>query len=666
VEVGPGKTLSTFVRKHKQGSQTPKAVNLVRHPKEELPDAVYLLNRLGELWLYGAAIDWNAFYGGEERQRVSLPVYSFDRHYYWIEGNPFKMGAAVIQQDQAPAGIEPVPVGGPQGTPRPELSTVYAPPADETEALIAGIFREFFGFEKVGVFDDFFEMGGDSLKITAVAAHIHKALNVRLPVSDIFKAPTVRGIAQFIREAEKNIHTAIPQAETRPHYPLSSAQKRLYLFQEMDKESTGYNIYTVVLLEGELEEKKLERIFRQLIRRHESLRTSFKSIDGEPVQVIHENVPFAIDYFSAAEEKTREMVEVFVRPFNLGEAPLVRAGIIKIEDRLQQHILVLDIHHIITDGTSMGIFVTEFMALYNGEELPPLQLQYKDYAVWQKGDIGQEALKKQEAFWLKEFAGQLPVLNLPIDYDRPGIKTIAGNVLDFSFNKEVSAALKNLALKKEATLYMVLLAVFNIFLAKISDAEDIIVGIGTRGRNHTDLEPIIGMFINTLAIRNYPAGEKTVAEFLAEIKERTLKAFDNQDYQFEDLVQKAAVKRDHSRSPLFDVMFGLQNLSLPIVEIPGLTLKPYAFENKISRYDLAILGAEIEDHLAFTIEYSTRLFREETIRTFIGYFETVASAVSEDPGRKIKEIEIIAEEEKQALLSGIEKDEEAINIDFDF
>jgi hypothetical protein len=301
---------------------------------------------------------------------------------------------------------------------------------------------------------------------------------------------------------------------------------------------------------------------------------------------------------------------------------------------------MFDMHHIISDGSSLGIISREFMALYAGEELPALPVQYKDYAAWQGGEKQSEILKRQEEYWLGQFSDGAPVLNLPLDYARPTVQSFAGRSVSFEILALETASLNKLARDQGATLYMVLLAIFNILLARLSGRQDIVIGTPTAGRRHVDLQGIIGMFINTLSMRNFPAGEKNFSDFLQEVKTNTLAAFENQEYQFEDMVEKLDITRDAGRNPMFDVMFALQNMDITAVEVPGLKLTSYEYENKTAKFDIILMGFEVQDRLEFYLEYSTELFKQDTIERFIGYFKDVIAAVSENSEIMLNDINI--------------------------
>jgi hypothetical protein len=353
-------------------------------------------------------------------------------------------------------------------------------------------------------------------------------------------------------------------------------------------------------------------------------------------------------------QRVKNLIKDFIRPFDLSHAPLLRVGLIKLEEN--QHILMVDMHHIIADGTSQMIMANQFMSLYAGPGLPPLKLQYKDYCQWQRKNRGNEnsALKKQQNYWLKQYEGDIPLLNLPVDYPRTQVQNFEGRTLLFAIDKKITAKINHMVSETGATLFMVLLTALNILLAKYTKQEDIIVGSVSVGRQHPDLEEVIGMFVNTLAIRNYPAGEKNIKEFLKEVKTNSLKAFENQDYPFEELVEKLGVNRSINRNPLFDIMLVLQNFDIPQAKkgknnIP--TLEHFhVFEGKTSRFDLTIYAEEKEEKIAFIFEYSTKLFKQETIERLSGDFTRILEMITGNIDIKIKDIRL---ESKLAALKNV-------------
>ncbi|MCK4765347.1 MAG: amino acid adenylation domain-containing protein [Candidatus Aminicenantes bacterium] len=778
IEVGPGRDLSAMMMRHVENNPGQDVFDMIRHPQKNTGDYPFLADRVGRLWLSGVDIDWDAFHAGEQRSRVGLPLYPFEKIPYWFEGDTVGLirrllssllsgdaGVKGLLQDEklsamleqhmskplheaAESGADIQPGSFLQSPTR--LNSTYEAPATPLEETLSKLWQGIFLLPRIGVEDDFFELGGDSLKAIGAAAAIHRELDVRIPLEEFFKTPTIRGLARCIEAAGAESFTAIPAAEKQGSYLLSSAQERLYVLHRMTPDMVVYNLPAVVVLQGSLDKERLESTFRKLIVRHESLRTSF-FLDGEIArQRVHnpEEIEFKIEFeenpklqntnykqitnnksqmkrekgtgkkinkkiinksfdqtFSSprrgqpirgfrvtekriAHEKFWESrtlfqkgfgrrrqsnfmvkrkgdrqkdsfphhssliihnsVLKFIRPFDLSCAPLLRVGLIEVGET--EHILMLDMHHIISDGVSIAVFSREFMTLYAGQELPLLGIQYKDYALWQRSALQQELMEKQEDYWLERFAGEIPVLELPTDYPRPTVQDFAGAVVYFQVGPQETAGLKKIAREQEVTLYMVLLALFNVFLAKISGAGDIIVGTPTAGRRHADLEPLIGMFVNTLGIRSYPRSRETFAAFLQEVKTGTLAAFENQEYQFEDLIEKLSVNRDTGRNPLFDVMFVLQNVDAAAVEIPGLTLSPYEYENRTAKFDLTLQAFEIEAGLKFSLEYATALFEAGTIERFISYFRELASAVIAAPGAEIALLNVIPAAEKRRIL----------------
>jgi tyrocidine synthetase-3 len=538
--------------------------------------------------------------------------------------------------------------------PEPEVGDIdtgneYEAPQNETETKLVRIWREVLGIEKVGINDSFFELGGHSLNATNVIARIHKELNVELPLREIFNAPTVKELAKRIAKTEENIYSAIKLAQTKEYYQVSAAQKRMYIINQLDNSGISYNTPGAIIIEGELDKNRLERVFKTLIKRHDAFRTSFEMADGEPVQRIYETVDFEITYLKSEADQADRIIKEFIRSFDLSKAPLLRVCLIELSGN--RHIMIYDTHHIISDGTSMAILNGEFIKLYNGEELPELRIQYKDYAEWQKKLFKSGKLKIQEEYWINRFSGEIPVLNLPTDYSRPVVQSFEGDRIEFETGPELTFKIKRMAAETGATVYMILLAAYNILLSKYSSQEDIVIGSPIAGRLHADLESIIGMFVNTLALRNYPEGKKSFRKFLSEVKEDSLKAYENQEYQFEELVEQLNLRRDLSRNPLFDVMFVLQNMDIKASPINDLRFIPYEFENKVAKFDLTLTAMEAGETIWLSFEYCTKLLRKETIQRMAGHYIQIITEIVTAPDRKLSEIEMLSEAEKQQILS---------------
>ncbi|MBW7477833.1 amino acid adenylation domain-containing protein, partial [Paenibacillus oenotherae] len=540
-----------------------------------------------------------------------------------------------------------------RGLPEPERSAMggesYVAPRTELEAKLAEIWQSVLGIAQVGAKDHFFELGGHSLKATMLAARVYKELNVNLPLRSIFEAPRLEELAQRIGEQEESKYASIEQTEERSYYPVSSAQRRMYILNQLEGAQTSYNMPGVYMVEGELDTKRMESALRELIRRHESLRTSFELAEGEPVQRVHAEVPFVLEEQQL--ETAEAAIEAFMRPFELSEAPLFRARVVKLAEE-GKRLFMYDMHHIVSDGVSMQVLVEEFARLYGGEELPALRIQYKDYAVWQQERLSGEELKRQETYWLKRFGGELPVLELPTDDARPAVQRFEGESIGFDLPLEVEARVRQIASQTGATLYMVLLAAYATLLSKYSGQEDIIIGTPVAGRPHADLEQVIGMFVGTLALRNEVKKEATFLEQVAEVKRRTLEAFEHADYPLEELVEKLDLERDMSRNPLFDTMFAMQNMTEAEASYGGgLKMTPYGGGEEAAKFDLTLQASEMEGRLVFQLQYRTSLYRRASMERLAGHFVQLLTEATSKPEERIGELSLLPEEERERLAA---------------
>ena len=432
----------------------------------------------------------------------------------------------------------------------------YAAPRNAVEEALAEVFEKILGIEKVGIKDNFFELGGHSLRATRLVNEIEAKTGVRLPLKDIFSYSTVEKIVERIGEIEKENYKPIPKAEEKEAYEMSSTQKRTYILNEMDKEKLAYNMPAAFEMQEDVDLEKLTRVFNQLIERHEILRTSFHMEEGELVQKIEKNIDFKIDYennyeeihykeiayeeMELCKENVKRAIKDFVRPFNLGQAPMMRVKVIKDKDR---NILMFDMHHIISDGKTMNILVEELGKLYKGKSLEDIKVQYKDYSEW----IRERDISKQKEYWLKVFSDEIPVLDLPLDYKRGQEQSFKGDRVNYQLSKEIKEKVEKLTKKAGTTEYMVLLASIMVLLQKYSRQEDIVIGSPISGRTHKDTEEMMGMFVNTLAMRAKPEGEKSFKSFLEEIKEISLNAYENQEYPFEELVEAVKYKKRYEQ-----------------------------------------------------------------------------------------------------------------------
>ncbi|PEJ41045.1 non-ribosomal peptide synthetase, partial [Bacillus wiedmannii] len=386
------------------------------------------------------------------------------------------------------------------------ISGDYEAPQTALQETLVTIWRDVLGVETIGIHDNFFDLGGHSLKATVVMSDIHKLLQIEVPLKEIFTSPTIFELSGYIEKSTVNVYETIKLCEEQDFYETSSAQKRMYSVQQLDKGSTAYNMPGIFELEGEVDQNRIGTVFQQLVKRHEALRTSYETVDGEIVQKIWPTEEFQIISREHSATDIADIAKSFIQPFELERAPLFRVELAVVSSK---QYLMIDMHHIISDGVSMSLLLKEFTKLYNGESLEPLRIQYKDFAQWQNAYLRSGGLDQQAAYWKKQFQGNVPVLHLPYDYERPVIQSFEGDSVHFILDEEMTEGLREVARKEGATLHMILLSAFNILLSKYSGQEDIVVGVPVAGRSHADLRNMMGMFVNTLAMRNRPEKEKT-------------------------------------------------------------------------------------------------------------------------------------------------------------
>jgi amino acid adenylation domain-containing protein len=642
LELGPGRDMSTLIQRSLKKTQ--QVINLIRPQQKQVSDTTYLLQCLGRMWLFGKDINWKEYFdskpGNRKRNRVPLPGYSFQRQRFALDE---KSGMQLMKP--TPEITEIPAYTGKQF----QLAEDDEAPRDQLESKIAAAFQQIFGQEQVSIYDDFFELGGDSLKVITLVTNIHHQLDVDIAMEVVFRHPTVKDLANYIgKKAEKRIYSAIPAVEQKEYYPLSPPQQRVFIIEQIDEKGMAYNMPTATWMQGPLDSACLGKAYCRMIQRHESLRTGFFLKDGEPVQRVYSpgEIDFALEFLEIKNTGNtaaviEEIIENFVKPFDLAHPPLWQVGLVRVSK--DKHLLLDMLHHIISDDISIGVLMTGVSALYRGETLKEFSIQYKDYVEWQvKVAKAGSTLKEQEAFWLECFddAPDLPVLELPFDYPRPALQSFEGAHIDRIIPLELKEKLYNQAREHKTTLFVLLFTFYNILLYRYTRQEDIIVGIPITGRSHRDVQEIVGMFVNTLALRNYPRGNKTFAKFLHEVKENMLKAFANQFYQFEDLVEKLEIPRDMSRNPLFDAMFVLHTVNIENIKFPGVKLSNFEREHPACRFDLTLNAAEFNEGITIGLEYTTALFKDETMQRFLENFFTIITTAVENPQVTLDEIAV--------------------------
>jgi amino acid adenylation domain-containing protein len=562
-------------------------------------------------------------------------------------------------------------------SPRPAKDTPLTPPRNRVERALVEIWAWILQMkvESIGIDHNFFDLGGHSLKATQMVAQIHKQLNVRVDLADVFRITTIRLLAEHIATLGEDVLEAITPAGARAMYPLSGAQMRIFGQHHMQTDSTSYNVQTILDIRGSLDDAKLERAFVQLIKRHHSLRTSFEIVGDDTVQRIHDDVPFAIQRFKVelsgeTEEQPpalKTIIRDFIRPFDLAQAPLLRVGVVEAgEDR---KVLMVDMHHIISDGRSFEILKEDFIRLYNEEELAPLPLQYIDYAHWLHQEHVARAIEKQEEFWLQEFSDGELLMNLPLDYPRPDSQNFSGGSVRFTLDEAAGKKLKALGRQHDMSDFMVHLALYTVLLSKLCRQEEVVVGTAIAGRRHPDLESIIGVFVNVLALRNTVEPNVSFSDFLLRVKDRAIAAFKNQDYQFQQLVERVVTERHPGRHPLYSAGFAFASVEegndRPRPDIQGLAIAPFRGGETVAKLDLNLSGMAVKDNVHFAFDYATSLFRHETVKGFAASFSHIAAVVAENPGISIQRIDLVSAAEKKRLEEEIARQQEQVEIDLD-
>lgn len=512
----------------------------------------------------------------------------------------------------------------------------------KTEQKIANVFKAVLDVEQIGSASHFFDLGGNSLRLTSLANLIEKEVGVRMPLRTLFAHPTVAEIADLVDEQNVSSTNMIPQADKASSYPMSSAQKRLFVINQLDESAIAYNMPALLKLSGQLDYQRLTRVFQQMIERHEVLRTRFMLVDNHPVQIIDKTVKAEVTRFNYQQGNPEKVLADLVQPFDLAKAPLMRVGI---SSQPEETYLFVDVHHLISDGFSAAILLEEFSQLYAGVELVPLTSQYKDYSEW----LSQRELSQQKAYWQKELS-DLPILNLPLDYQRPTQQSYQGRTISTTLSKELSSQLNQLALKTETTPYMVFLGTYMMLLSKYSQQSEVIVGSPISGRNHAETESMLGMFVNTLALKGAPEGEKILIEFLQEVKNTCLDAYDNQEFPFEEMVEFDTVTRDLSRNPVFDVMFVMQNNQLPTKRFATMAVETTEIAVNVAKFDLTVSVAETEGRFKLEFNFSTALFNEASVSVMMTHFKELLSQLEGSLSLPINQISVVSAAEKTQLL----------------
>lgn len=533
-------------------------------------------------------------------------------------------------------------------------------PYNNTQEDLIYIWKDVLGIEKIGINDNFFELGGNSLNAVSLITRIQSELKYDLKLNYIFENPTVNTLSNIILSTKQNEYKEIQPIEIEEKYYLSHGQKRLWILNQVDGENNSYNIINGFNLKGKINIEALKLAYKYMLERHESLRTTFITENGTPMQKVisifdvNRFTPIIYEDFNDDSKIDKKINSEINYIFNICKEPLIRLSLIR--KNIEEYIFILNMHHIISDGWSIGIFTNEFLEAYNcfNQNIQPtlaeLQIQYKDYSFWQNSILESNKIVEQKDYWLKKLSGELPVLNFPSDNIRPLVKTINGDSIDFLISNDDYLSLTKLGLNSNASFFMVLNALVKILLYRYTEQEDIIIGTVSAGRNNVLLEKQIGFYVNTLALRDSINGELTFVEILDIIKKSTKEALDNQYYPFDMILEDLNTYSDASHSPLFDVLLVLQNYKEVLFEHDDLKVTTYQVKTNVSNFDITFSFEKKENGLNCTLIYNTDIYNLERILGLKNHLQVLIRSVISSPKLSVKNLEIIPLEEKQLLL----------------
>lgn len=524
------------------------------------------------------------------------------------------------------------------------------PPVTLTEKRIHKLWQEVLELNEIGINQNFFQLGGHSLTGTRLIATLFKEMKVKLSLKDLFSNPTIQSLSAWIDTLHFSEDQLIEPVGEKSLYLCSSAQERLYVLWEMERDALGYNMTGLFELKGEVNAEKVEAAFSRLYAKHAILRTNFETRDGEIGQVVKPaaKLPMGIHELNAG-ETPGELVVKLVKPFDLQQDQLIRVNLIRSEKR--QHWLLCDMHHIISDGFSTELLIREFLAEYDGKGAEAERLNYLDYANWQKKLVSEGHLKSQSAYWKTIYADEPSVLDIPADFTRPAFQSFEGGEFTIELSEELSGRCRDFAKNANSSLYAWFLSSFKVLLSKIAQTEDVIVGTPVAGRVNPASLSMIGLFVNTLALRTSVDPELSFVELMNRVKNHVLDAYDNQDLPFEQLINELNLPRDASRNPLFDVMFAYQDERKQSFRSANMEVSKVTIDTDVSRFDLSLDVIESKEKIALRFEFATSLFKEETIREYAEYLQRILQQVLEKPAVTIREIELLTSAEQIQLLA---------------
>ncbi len=559
--------------------------------------------------------------------------------------------------------------------PIPELSQIddrNVTPRTAVEEILVGIWIEILGVKPIGSRHNFFELGGHSLLATQVISRLRTAFQIELPLRSVFDFPTVEQLAAEVERIRSGklgqVLPSLVSIERKEQMPLSFAQQRLWFLSQLEPDAAYYNLPFALRLVGCLDVSALENSFKAVVRRHETLRTMFRAVDGVPMQVIAVDEVIALPVDNLCEHSEAERSEAIRlvtreemrRPFRLDQEPPIRLRLLRLEP--QEHVILIVLHHIAADAWSMALLAHEVAVFYEDfvcgdnshkaipHQLPTLPIQYADFAHWQRQWLQGDVLEAQLSYWKQQLGSTPPVLKLPTDRPRPSVQTYQGARYTFRISQSATEQLQTLSRQNGVTLFMTLLAAFNVLVSRITGQEDIIVGTDVANRNREETEGLIGFFVNLLPLRNDLSKNPIFTDLLARVRDGALEAYAHQDLPFEKMVESLRLKRDLSSNPLVQTLFVLQNVPEPFMELPGLEMHGIDFETEVSRFDLGLFMEETDDELSGTWKYSVDLFNESTISRLSNGFITLLESIAAHPETPIRDLDTLSDVEKESYM----------------
>ncbi len=591
----------------------------------------------------------------QEQARQFLPHYMVPAAFVMLEALPLTPNGKIDRK------ALPTPKGEDF-----QASGEYVDPRTEVETQLAQIWSDLLGLSQIGINDNFFEIGGHSLAAMQLVGRVRQQFQQELSLRSLFEAPTIAAIAAQLAEGttpESALTLAIPLVDRTQPIPLSFAQQRLWFLSQLEGASATYNMPIALRLQGTLNYAALEQCFAEIVARHEVLRTNFAQTDGEGIQVIqpHLSIPITVvDLTQEAESSSPALIAHYMQAaaqtcFDLETGALLHFKLLRLSE--QEHILLLTIHHIISDAWSLGLFVREIMALYpaycSGQVSPlsPLPLQYADYAVWQRQQQQADDFQQRLAAQVQQLMDAPSLLELPTDHPRPAVQSFRGGLVQIELSSTLSAKLNAFSQQQQKTLFMTLLGAFVTLMHRYSGHTDLVIGTPIAGRYHPELESLMGFFINTLPLRFTLAEDATYATLLEQVQAKALEAFAHQDIPFEKLLEQLPLERDLSYLPLCQVMFTLQNAPMEVLKIPGLTLEALPTHSGVSRFDLTLSMMEVGDRLIGEWEYNSDLFEASTITRMATQFEVLLEAILVNPQQALATLSLLPPSEQYTLLT---------------